>query len=248
MTRTRTVSTTVAFCLVSMLALNSVAGAAEPAQPSTEPVELDRLACDTLAEVSHDEAAAKTEAVADAIQRGDVIIHASARLLDLDDSSVYAIDAEEGSTFTLVAVPITDGYDPTTKLTVLFDEGGNIVEYLETHVRENEAGNFQVTSYADGEVAKSQDTGIEFSTEAELQREVVSAPGGVAQTQSSSTAACLAAVLGVSGAFAAIIASMCKGACALAAVGIGVPFCLACVGGFVSLGGVSITQVGSCFS
>ena len=40
-----------------------------------------------------------------------------------------------------------------------------------------------------------------------------------------------------------IIAYSCAGACAAAAAGVGVPFCVACIAGFATVGGASVTAV-----
>jgi hypothetical protein len=61
------------------------------------------------------------------------------------------------------------------------------------------------------------------------------------------TGACIATVLGVSGVVGGIIAYGCAGACAAAAVGVGVPFCIACIAGFATVGGASVTAVATCF-
>lgn len=65
--------------------------------------------------------------------------------------------------------------------------------------------------------------------------------------QAKNTGACLAAVLGVGGTVGALIAWACAGSCAAAAAGVGVPFSVACIAAYATVGGASITAVASCF-
>ena len=84
-----------------------------------------------------------------------------------------------------------------------------------------------------------------YMTDAELQENSSTVTLRGAQTQSATS--CLAAVPGISGFFAGIIVAICWGACAAAAVGVGVPFCVACIAAYAAIGGASITAIASCF-
>ena len=68
---------------------------------------------------------------------------------------------------------------------------------------------------------------------------------GVTAMGAASTAACVAAVLGVSGATAYLIVGACAGACTIPIVGTAI--CIACIGAYAAVGGASITAVASCF-
>lgn len=196
-----------------------------------------------------DAAEAMTDAAKAAVERGEFSLHASESALRLSEAEVYHIESDEGL-FTSVTVPVGGEYSLMSNVFAVFDEAGNAVQYGETLVSENHAGNFNVTTYIDGELTSDQDTGLSYMTDAELQQEIDSTlqdmPQGLnAQTQS--TGACLAAVLGVSGVVGGIIAAACWGACASAAIGIGVPFCVGCVSAYAVVGGASITAVANCF-
>jgi|GEM_PF-6122072 len=61
----------------------------------------------------------------------------------------------------------------------------------------------------------------------------------------SRSAGCLAGVLGIGGATAAVIYTI---LCRLSCTGIVVPICVACIGAYASVGGVSVTAVVKCFT
>lgn len=96
----------------------------------------------------------------------------------------------------------------------------------------------------DGELTKSEDTGIPFVGDEQLRDEVAAA--GELVAQSSNTGACIATVLGVSGAVGAAIAYACAGSCAVPMTPVTAPVCAACVGGFAVVGGASITAIATC--
>lgn len=92
----------------------------------------------------------------------------------------------------------------------------------------------------------SVDTDLPYMTDAALRDAPASeAPGGLAALGVRSTAACVAAVLGVSGFTAYLIVGACTGACAVP--GVGTAVCVACIGAYAAVGGASITAVASCF-
>lgn len=246
MTKSRTILTMVALVMGLMLALATNASAASSDSSSSAS---DQEDCDTItmAAASGDEADTLTDAVIAGVESGEFTLHAPESALDASGAKVYAFEYE-GDAFTSVTVPIGDDYSTTSNLTVLFDDDGTVLQYGETLVSENDAGNFNVASHIDGELVSSQDTDLSYMTDAELQQELDATSQELnAEAQSSNTGACLAAVLGVSGIVGGIIAYTCAGACASAAVGVGVPFCVACIAAFATVGGASITAVASCF-
>jgi hypothetical protein len=86
------------------------------------------------------------------------------------------------------------------------DEKGSIVQYTETHVSENAAGNFNITSYSDGKLLSSQDTDMPYMTDAELQENSLTVTlGAQPETRLPASRQCL----GISGFFASIIIAAC---------------------------------------
>lgn len=183
-----------------------------------------------------------TGAAMAAVKKGSISLHAPAGSLAQDEAKVYTVDAEN-TTVTSVSIPVGGDYSMLSNLTVVFDKGGNIVQYGETLISENEAGNFNITSYADGRLAKSNDTDQAFMTDAQLQNN--SSPARVSTSGVGETVACVVSVLGVSGAVAYLIVGACAGACTVPIVGTAI--CVACIGAYAAVGGASITAVASCF-
>lgn len=198
--------------------------------------------------VSGDAAEAMVDAAVQAVENGEVTVNAPQSALKPSEADVYTIESDEGA-FTSVTVPVGGSYSMLSNLTVVFDDSENIAQHTETLIGQNDAGNFNVTSYLDGGLVSSQDTDLPYMTDAELLEDLEStgwAPGA-SPIEAQSTGSCLAAVLGVSGVVGAIIAYTCAGACAAAAAGVGVPFCVACIAAYATIGGASITAVASCF-
>jgi hypothetical protein len=203
-------------------------------------------ACETKTVANRVDGAEAMTDVAAAMKTRVVTPRVAKSALKTSEAKVYAIPSEQG-TYTAAIVPIGAGYSLTSNFTVLFDKEGSVVQYTETQVSENAAGNFNITSYSDGKLIRSLDTDMPYMTDAELQLQENSSKVAPAALTAQSTRSCLAAVLGVSGVVAGIIAAACWGACAAAAAGVGIPFCVACIAAYASVGGVSITAVGNCF-
>lgn len=178
---------------------------------------------------------------------GEVTVHASAEALVRDEAKAYQIETDSDQPqHTSVSVPISGGYsEPLSNLTVLFDAEGAVIQYAETLYSQADSGNFHISSYVDGALTQSEDTGIPFVGDEQLRDETAAANEAVAE--SANTGACVAAVLGVSGAVGAAIAYACVGSCSVPMTPVTAPVCAACVGGFAVVGGASITAIASCF-
>ena len=184
--------------------------------------------------------------VAALVSDDDVTVHASADALAHGEANAYQIETNADEQHTSVSVPITGGYSqPVSNLTVLFDAEGTVVQYAETLFSEADSGNFHISSYVDGELTNSEDTGIPFMSDEELRAEVAEVNKAVAE--SASTGACLGALLGVSAAFGAVIGYACVGACAVPMTPVTGPVCAACVAGFAALGAATVSQIVNCF-
>ncbi|WP_144312069.1 hypothetical protein [Actinopolyspora erythraea] len=186
-----------------------------------------------------------TGAAFEAVKNGEISVQAPRSALSRGQAKVYAVDAENSES-TSVTIPVGGEYSLVSNLTVLFDESGDIVQYSETLVSENEAGNFNITSFTDGVLVNSKDTDLPYMTDAELQaNNGVDSSDPMAAMGVGSTAACVAAVLGVSGATGYLIVSACTGACSTP--GVGTAVCVACIGAYATVGSASVTAVASCF-
>lgn len=234
-------TTTTALVATAALVVATVVPAnAAPAERNRSAAEKP---CETKTVANKVDGAEAMTDVAAAMKTRVVTPRVAKSALKTSEAKVYAIPSEQG-TYTAAIVPIGAGYSLTSNFTVLFDEKGSIVQYTETHVSENAAGNFNITSYSDGKLLSSQDTDMPYMTDAELQENSSTV---TLDAQARSATSCLAAVLGISGFFAGIIVAACWGACAAAAAGVGVPFCIACIAAYAAIGGASITAIASCF-
>src|SRR5699024_2313849 len=122
------------------------------------------LSAPAAATVDDDAAAGVEVTVQDVmagVNSGDIAVHASEHTMNASDGTVDEIDSDEGIV-TAVTVPIEDSYNMLSNLTVVFDEAGDISNYSETLYSENDAGNFQLTQYTDGELVKDEDMGIAY--------------------------------------------------------------------------------------
>lgn len=184
-----------------------------------------------------------TDLVVAKIDANEIANVASSSDLKTDEAKVYAVISDSG-TYQSVTIPVRGAYSRLSNLTVLLDNESLVTQYAETLYSENEVGSFRVTSYVNGELAKTVDTDVAYMTYAQLQREI--AGDSTVNTQGVwGTAACVAAVLGVSGSVGYLIVTTCTGACATPGVGSAV--CIACIGAYAAVGGASIPAVASCF-
>ncbi len=149
-----------------------------------------------------------------------------------------------GGGVTAVTVPVHGDYSLPSNITVFFDENKTALQTNEMLVTKNEVGNFQVETYLDGLLVKSEDTGISWITDEEMLAEepALIQPMGV-----KAVAACLGAVLGVGGTAAYIIAVACGGSCA-APTPVTAPICAACIGAYAVIGAGGIAGAVACFN
>lgn len=243
--------------LAGMALVVSTAGAVHATPSTTESPEQSMAQAGaqsslTTVAVDAEEAAEITSEVFSSLSSGEVTIEAPLSAVKASESKVSTVSTDDG-VFTTVTLPVGGPYSLTSNVSMILDSSGERLQYTETLVSENAAGNFKVMSYVDGVLTSDQDTDLAFMSDAELKADMANAksqaPGseGGMQLAEKNTGACIATVLGVGGVVGGIIAYSCAGACAAAAIGVGVPFCVACIAGFATVGGASITAVASCF-
>lgn len=197
--------------------------------------------------VEGEEARTMTLKAAKAIKEGEVSMQASPGALAREEVKVRSVESAEVS-LTSVTFPINGEYSTVSNFTVLFDASGDIVQYGETLITENEMSNFNITTYSDGELVESNDTDLAYMSDAELESEARSAPSkDMASTMGTgSTVACVAAVLGVSaGGIATVVVLACGGACTVPVAGTAI--CVACIGAYAAISSGSVAAVATCF-
>ncbi len=216
---------------------DTAASCTEGQDPST--------AATSMTQLTGQQAEDAVAAVRSALASGDISIAAPSGDLALDQAKVYTVDAE-GSSYTSVTVPVGGSYNShVSNLTAVIDADGNVVQSGETLIGENADGNFNISTYADGSLVRSNDTDRSYRTAEQLQAADANSADEVTTRGAGSTAACVAAVLGVSGTTAYLIVGACAGACTIPIAGTAI--CVACIGAYAAVGGASITAVASCF-
>lgn len=196
--------------------------------------------------VDGEEARSMKEATLAALTEGDVSTHSAHDAHAVEDAKVYTV-ASNGVEVTSVTIPVGGEFSTLSNVTVVLDQDGKVTQYSETLFGENDEGNFNVTTYVDGEFANSNDTDLPYMTDEDLAvagHELVGTSKATTMG-AGSTAACVATVLGVSGATAYLIVGACAGACTIPIAGTAI--CVACIGAYAAVGGASITAVASCF-
>lgn len=198
----------------------------------------------SLTQVTGAAAQAAIDAVTGALAQGAIATHAPAPSIDLAQAKVYTVSTE-GPNYTSVTVPVRGEYTAISNLTVVLDASGAVAQSGETLIGRSAADTFTISNYVDGQLTRSTDTGLPFLTDAQLARQPVGEAPVTTLKSPGQIAACVAAVLGVSGATAYLIVGACTGACGVPLVGTAV--CVACIGAYAAVGGASIGAVASCF-
>ncbi|MFH0331920.1 hypothetical protein QQF09_14345, partial [Clostridium perfringens] len=177
-------------------------------------------------------------------------VQTNASNLDLDNAKVLEISNENGI-FKSITLPIIgEEYTMFSSLTVLYDENNEIASYSESLITKSENNTFQVASYIDGEEISKLDTGIDYLENEILENEMINIKEitkemetyGPEERGIGAIAACIAAVAGVNGVVAKLIAATCIASCPTV-----VPICVACIGGVAAMGSASIAAIVQCF-
>lgn len=179
------------------------------------------------------------------ITSGEFVANAPVKL---SDAKVYKVNAGSSSGYS-VTFQLEGDYSYLSNFTVLIDTQGNVSTYSETQIGLGESGNFKIVSYQDGQLVNTKETPVPYMADDELQSSNYRSSTASASTPQSvgGTVACVASVLGISGAVGYIIVSACSGACTAVATGVGGVVCAACIGAYATVGGASIGAVASCF-
>ncbi|SDL85136.1 hypothetical protein SAMN04488535_0995 [Corynebacterium mycetoides] len=243
---TRRASLTAALILFSA----ALPAAAQAEDPAAEGPAGETCATSTGAgadiQPAPDNSAAAAAAAMEQIQAGAITLHNNA--LDVDQASAYSITTE-GERFDAVTIPVAGEFSRTSNVTVVFNGAGEVVRYSETLVDKADNGKFRVRVFNDGAQVKDETTDLDYMNDDELTAASQVDPNQPTVTTYGvgSTVACLAAVAGIGGPIAYLIASACAGSCAGVATGVGAAICAACIGGYATLGAGGMTAAASCF-
>lgn len=193
--------------------------------------------------LTSDEAEQFIDATLNAVEEGEIENIAPESAFSLEKSTAYTV----GGGVTVVTIPLNGDYSLPSNITVFLDEDNTVLQTNEMLVTKNELGNFQVDTYLDGSVTKSEDTGISYMTNEELLAEEPVDSEEIQLMSAKSVAGCLAAVLGVGATTAYIIAVACGGSCAVPTP-VTATICAACIGAYAAIGGASIGAIVACFA
>jgi hypothetical protein len=175
-------------------------------------------------------------------------LHVAIDILDFNNVTVLQVAGETGTEdYYTITVPIADNnHNFFIHVTAVYDMNKNLKGYQETLISKSVKDTFEITSYSNGTQINHQVLEEKFVSNEELQQQLQDVQKGarkLSQTRGiAEKVACLVIVLRISCTIANILAPVCATACLSV-----VPDCVACVTGFVALGGASITGVIGCF-
>lgn len=195
---------------------------------------------DSIVPVEGDAAAEMVNTALNAVENGEVDAIAPVSAFGLEESTVYTV----GGGVTVVTVPLHGDYSLPSNITVFIDENDTVLQTNEMLVTKNEVGNFQVETYLDGSLVKSEDSGIPYMSDEELLAEE---PSEIQPMGVKAVAACIGVALGVGGTIAYLIAVACGGSC-VAPTPVTTPICAACIGAYAVIGTGGIAGVVACFN
>lgn len=246
MTLVKKISTGATIALLACSSLSTTAFASEPVQGAN-----DLTTCSTqstehktsMALLSGEKADKYTAIAKSKIDSGEIISNAS---VALGEAKVYEVNTD-GKIGHSITFKIDGEYSYLSNFTVLLGSNDEVLDYSETQIGLGEDNNFKIVKYQNGNFVSSEETTVSYMTDEELRSENYRTRAAVETQGVGSTVACVASVLGVSGAVGYLIVGACSGACAASATGVGAGICIACIGAYATVGGASITAVASCF-
>lgn len=165
-----------------------------------------------------------------------------------NDSKFLSIDEEE-TNYKSISVPIEGKeYSYFSNLTVVFDKNENVVTYSESLITKNQVNKFVIDTYIEGKKVSTQNTDIDYINNSKLKEGLFSLKQSVKESKNVNTrgigaiAGCIAAIAGINGTIAYLIAGTCIAACPAIA-----PICAACIAGVCTIGAADIGGVIACF-
>lgn len=174
------------------------------------------------------------------VDNGSISVKNPVADLALDQTKAYKVTSANG-TFTSVTIPLDAGHSMPSNLTIMYNQKGDRIQYNETVVGKNDAGNFHVDSYTNGQLVKAKDLDVAYVSNDQLKKDIDTT---ATRKATDATQNCVNTALGVSGVLAVLMAAVCVGVCAIP--GVATPVCVACIGALATFAGSSVTAVLSC--
>lgn len=180
----------------------------------------------------------------------DDSISVNAGKSNLDFDTVHVIKGKfENNAYTFFNIAINGDYSKLSNLNIIFDATDNLVYYSETLLENNvETNKFIVSNYQNGVLIEQKQTDVDYISNEQISSGIKRLKTFAYEEETrgwGEKVGCLAAVVGVSGIVAKLIAATCVAACTAEPVGVAV--CAACISGVCVLGGADIAGIVECF-
>lgn len=189
-----------------------------------------------------------TDLASSLLNNDSVIINAGKS--NLDFNTVHVIKGEfDNNSYTFFNIAINGGYSKLSNLNLIFDASDNLIFYSETLLENNaQTDKFIISNYQNGSLIEQKQTDIDYISDEQISAGIEGLKNAAYEEETRSWGAkvgCLAAVLGVNGVVAKLIATACVAACT--AEPIGATVCAACIGGVCVVGAADIGAIVECF-
>lgn len=183
-----------------------------------------------------------------AIKEKKIILNGQNVNLLWNNSKFLSIDKEDAN-YKSISVPIEGKkYSFFSNLTVVFDKNENVVTYSESLITKNQVNKFVIDTYIEGKKVSTKNTDIDYINNSKLKEGLFSLKQSVKESKNENSrgigavAGCIAAIAGINGTVAYLIAGTCIAACPAVA-----PICAACIAGVCTIRAADIGGVIACF-
>ncbi|WP_081184030.1 hypothetical protein [Enterococcus villorum] len=182
------------------------------------------------------------------INENKIILNGKNIHLLWNDSNFLSID-QKNENYQSISIPIEGKeYSYFSNLTIVFDKSKNLITYSETLITKNQVNKFVIHTYIEGKKVSTQTTDIDYVNNSILKEGLFSLKQSVEESRNvnargiGAIAGCIAAIAGINGTVAYLIAGTCVAACPAVA-----PICAACIAGVCTIGAADIGGVIACF-
>lgn len=182
------------------------------------------------------------------IYNKNVIINSGIDNLNFKEINVVKSNID-GKYSTSVNISVKGKYSLLSNLNIMFNENDSFIGYTETLIYNNDKlDKFIIDNYQNGKLIEHKQTDIDYINNEQIKEDIQGLKKiGTEQYDKGwgSKVGCIAALLGINGAVAYLIAGTCTAACAAEPVGSAV--CAACIGGICVIGAADIGAIIGCF-
>lgn len=182
----------------------------------------------------------------DVISKQELKLNSQTKEMNFEDAKVIEIN-DKDTRYTSIVIPlIGERYSFISNITLAFDINNKLVSYSEALITKNSNNKFVISNYIDGVLVKKDISEIDYVNNKELKKGLENMKKSVDDGQKrgvGAVAGCIAAVAGVNGVVAYLIAGTCIASCPAV-----VPICVACISGVAALGAADVGAIVACFN